>query len=69
MEWTVARFPNGEWTTGGAPTDRDYAECEIFVVDARSRCEAKKKAQQERRRVAYSPILGAAHRALNGLKP
>lgn len=50
MRWTVARFPNGDWTTGGKPTDADYANCEVFVVDADSREKATKKAQAKRSR-------------------
>jgi len=50
MLWTVARFPNGEWTTGGKPKDPDYANCEVFVVDADTREKAKKKAQAKRTR-------------------
>lgn len=46
--WTVARFPNGFWSTGGKPTDPDYAECEVFAILATSREQAKKKAQARR---------------------
>ncbi len=46
--WTVARFPNGFWSTGGKPTDPDYAQCEVFTISATSRDEAKKKAQARR---------------------
>jgi len=48
MLWTVARFPNGSWTTGGKPSDPDYAECEVWRIDAESRDDAKKKAQSKR---------------------
>jgi hypothetical protein len=47
--WTVARYPSGEWDTGGNPTDPEYANCEVFVVDANHRDEALvlgKKARQ-----------------------
>lgn len=37
MKWTVARFPDGSWTTGGKPNDPDYANCEVFEVDANDR--------------------------------
>ncbi|BCQ68188.1 hypothetical protein PEQA60_21780 [Pseudomonas sp. Eqa60] len=47
--WTVARWPSGTWDTGGSPNDPDYAECEVFQVEAKSRDEAKKKAQAMRR--------------------
>lgn len=48
--WTVARFPNGSWSTGGKSDDPDYSECEVFQVMASSRDEAKKRAQNERSR-------------------
>jgi hypothetical protein len=48
--WTVVRFPSGHWSTGGAPTDPEYSECEIWQVEARTREEAKKKAQRIRHR-------------------
>lgn len=48
MKWTVARFPNGNWSTGGTPTD--YANCEVFVVDAADRKSATQKAQAKRSR-------------------
>lgn len=51
MQWTVARFPAGNWTTGGKPTDPDYAECEVFVVEAPNREAATKKAQAKRSRM------------------
>jgi hypothetical protein len=50
MLWTVVRFPNGDWSTGGKPTDPDYAECEVWQIEASSRDEAKKKAQAKRSR-------------------
>lgn len=50
MKWTVARFPNGSWSTGGSPDDPDLAECEIFIVEADSPEKAKKKAQAKRAR-------------------
>lgn len=48
--WTVARFPNGSWDTGGPPDDPCYSECEVFQVDASSREQAKKLAQAQRRK-------------------
>lgn len=51
MKWTVARFPSGNWSAGGKPTDPDYAECEVFVVDAPNCEAAKKKAQSKRSRM------------------
>ena len=50
MLWTVARFPNGEWTTGGKPKDPEYDDCEVFVVEADTREKAKRKAQAKRTR-------------------
>ena len=49
--WTVARFPNGHWSTGGRTDDPSYSECEVFQVLANSRDEAKKKAQAKRSRM------------------
>lgn len=49
--WTVARYPNGSWDTGGKPDDPDYAECEVFRVLATGRDQAKKLAQAERRKL------------------
>lgn len=51
-QWTVARYPNGSWDTGGRPDDACYEGCEVFVVQARSRDEAKQRAQAERRKRA-----------------
>jgi hypothetical protein len=50
MLWTVARFPDGSWSTGGKPNDPDYAKCEVWQIEAPSRDEAKKKAQAKRAR-------------------
>lgn len=47
MLWTVARWPNGTWDTGGKPSDHD-PECEVFQVEADSREKAKAKAQRIR---------------------
>ncbi|WP_455233504.1 hypothetical protein [Geopseudomonas aromaticivorans] len=46
--WTVGRFPNGDWTSGGTPKDETYAECEVFQVMASSREQAVRKAQSRR---------------------
>jgi len=48
--WTVVRFPNGSWSTGGRPDDPEYALCEVFEVVAGCRNEAKKLAQAVRYR-------------------
>ncbi len=50
--WTVARFPDGSWTTGGLPTDPAYAGCEVYRVHASDRTKAKRKAQAQRARDA-----------------
>jgi hypothetical protein len=50
MKWTVARFPSGNWTTGGKPNDPDYADCEVFVIEAPDRKTATKRAQAKRTR-------------------
>ena len=56
-KWTVARFQDGTWSTGGSPDDPDYANCEVFVVSAASRETAKKKAQQQRYRKNKKEVL------------
>jgi hypothetical protein len=50
MLWTVVRFPNGSWSSGGKPNDPDYASCEVWRIDADSREKAVKAAQAKRRR-------------------
>ena len=58
LHWTVARFPNGEWTTGGKITDADYMDCEVFRVLAFDRNDAKREAQKIRRRKTYVARFG-----------
>lgn len=62
MKWTVARFPNGSWTTGGKPNSEDYENCEVFVIEADSREHATKKAQakrsRQRKRDGLLPAVG-----------
>ncbi|MBF5006892.1 hypothetical protein [Diaphorobacter caeni] len=48
QQWTVARFPNGSWTVGGAPDSQRLKDCEVFQVWASSRQQAKDKAQLRR---------------------
>jgi hypothetical protein len=43
--WTVARYPDGSWGTGGSPNDADYAHCEVYQVPASDRDSATKKAK------------------------
>lgn len=47
--WTVARFPDGSWSTGGKPSDPAYQCCDVYTVLATDRDGAKRKAQQFRR--------------------
>jgi len=47
--WTVARFPNGNYGSGGRRDDPDYQGCEIWEIQADSREEALKKAKQKRK--------------------
>lgn len=42
--WTVARYSNGNWETGGKPEDYDDT-CEIFIIEGNDRTLVKKKAQ------------------------
>lgn len=49
MIWTVARSPNGSWTTGGLPNSPEYEHREVFEVEARDRKTATRKAQALRR--------------------
>lgn len=46
MIWTVARFPNGSWMTGGTPNDPAYKDAKVFRVEADTREKAKRKAQR-----------------------
>jgi len=48
IAWTVARFPDGSWTTGGSPLDSDYGGCELWIIDAPDRETAKRRAQGRR---------------------
>lgn len=54
--WTVARFPDGSWTTGGKANDPDYALCEVFRIPATTDKEAKRKAQSQRRKSATKAV-------------
>ncbi len=51
-KWTVVRFPDGSWSTGGNPDDPDFARCEVYQVEAAGRDEAEKLAKAERRKAA-----------------
>ena len=50
MLWTVVRFPDGSWSSGGSVQDPDYENCEIWRIDAYSRDAAVRKAQGRRAR-------------------
>lgn len=43
--WTVVRFPDGSWSSGGSVDDPEYAHCEVFEVLADSREAAEKSAK------------------------
>lgn len=47
-DWTIVRFPAGDWSGGGSRNSPDYAECEVYVIGAESFDKAKKKAQSVR---------------------
>ena len=49
--WTVARFPAGDWSTGGSPNCPDYELCEVYLVMATSHESAKKRGQAVRRKL------------------
>lgn len=49
MIWTVVRFPDGSWSYGGRPDSPDYAECEVWRIDADTAELAVRKAQAKRR--------------------
>lgn len=66
MLWTVARFPNGSWASGGKPNDPDYALCEVWRIEAPTRAKAIKAAQAKRGRArrkaaASTPLKGGEH--------
>lgn len=48
MLWTVVRFPDGSWSSGGKPNDPAYANCEVWQIEARSRKDAEKVAKAKR---------------------
>lgn len=60
MIWTVVRFPNGSWSSGGTPSDPDYSNCEVWRIEADSRMAAVKKAQAKRSRDSRKPTKEAA---------
>jgi hypothetical protein len=48
--WTAARFPDGSWSTGGAPDDPDYANCTVYRVPAKDSDEALRLGKAEYRK-------------------
>lgn len=48
MLWTVVRFPNGSWSTGGRPDSPEYSECEVWRIEADNREHATRKAKAKR---------------------
>ena len=56
--WTVARFPSGDWSTGGRPTSPEYARCDVWQVEAASEQEARRKAYRLRAR-GVAPVKRA----------
>ncbi|MFU5275050.1 hypothetical protein ACM7YY_10000 [Pseudomonas aeruginosa] len=48
--WTAARFPDGSWSTGGAPDDPDYANCTVYRVPAKDSDEALRLGKAEHRK-------------------
>jgi len=52
--WTVVRFPDGSWSSGGTADDPEFAACEVYRIQAGSREEAERKAKAARRKKAKS---------------
>ncbi len=48
--WTVVRFPNGSWSYGGRPDSPEYAQCEVWEIEAETPTYAINKAQGHWRR-------------------
>lgn len=65
-QWTVVRYPSGMWAVGGKPADADYAECEIFVVEAKDRDEALVLGKKEYRAKAAKAKRLAKKTQVNG---
>lgn len=52
--FTVVRFPNGSWSSGGPVSSPDYERCEVYVVPAQPEAAARKQAQAARRKLTKS---------------
>ncbi len=57
MLWTVVRFPNGSWSYGGKPTDPDYADCEVWQIEAPTSKVAISRARVRRSRALKQNAL------------
>ena len=55
--WTVVRFPDGEWSSGGSPDDPDYADCEVFQVASATRENAVRRARAKRSAASRRSLL------------
>lgn len=51
MIWTVTRYPNGQWSTGGKVNDPEHECCEVYRIPADNREAAKKRGQALRSRL------------------
>ncbi|WP_252108946.1 MULTISPECIES: hypothetical protein [unclassified Halomonas] len=49
--WTVVKFPNGSWSYGGPVLSPEYADCEVYCIEAPGPKTAVKKAQTIRARL------------------
>ena len=60
--WTVARFQDGSWSSGGPPDLPEYEGALVWVVQARDRHDAEKQGralyrnQRARERRAAKPV-------------
>lgn len=61
--FTVVRWPNGSWSTGGKVSDPDYERCEVYVVPFTTDAAAKKQAQAIRRRLAAKDLALPSQKA------
>lgn len=66
--WTVVRFPNGSWSTGGTPDSPGYEDCEIWQIEASTREAATKKAQARRARLQRAKAAAQMAREFKGEK-
>lgn len=57
--WTVARWPDGTWDTGGEPSDYDDS-CEVYIIEGTDRAVVKRKAQGCRNKLRSQDRLAFA---------